>query len=156
MKKKIGIFCVLFFVLDFLSKIIIDNNLDLAKPIIIIDNFFKITKVYNYGASWSILTGYNVILIIIAILMLIFLYFYEQKFIDNIRNILAFSLLYGGILGNLVNRIFLGYVIDFLDFNIFGYNYPVFNLADIWIVCGTILLAIGIIRKEDDYGNNSK
>ena len=65
MKKKIGIFCVLFFVLDFLSKIIIDNNLDLAKPIIIIDNFFKITKVYNYGASWSILTGYNVILIII-------------------------------------------------------------------------------------------
>ena len=65
------------------------------------------------------------------------------------RNTLLFGLLFGGIIGNLIDRIFYGYVIDFLDFTIFGYDFPVFNFADICIVSGIFLLIIAICKKED-------
>ena len=97
-----------------------------------------------------------IILIAISILILFLLYLYHKKFLLNIRNIIAFSLLFGGILGNLLDRILYGYVIDFLDFNIFGYDYPVFNLADTFIVVGIILLIIAIYKKEDEYGSYSR
>ena len=122
----------------------------LDKSIILIPHFFNLTKVYNYGASWSFLSGYNILLIIITIIMLIILYNYQKKFKENIRNTIAFSLLYGGIWGNLLNRLVYGYVIDFLDFKIFGYDFPIFNFADIWIVLGILLLFIAILKKEDE------
>ena len=122
----------------------------LDKSIILIPHFFNLTKVYNYGASWSFLSGYNILLIIITIIMLIILYNYQKRFKENIRNIIAFSLLYGGIWGNLLNRLVYGYVIDFLDFKIFGYDFPIFNFADIWIVLGILLLFIAILKKEDE------
>ena len=150
MKKKIKIFFIIFLTIDVISKIIIDNFLVLNKSIKIINNFFNLTKVYNNGASFSILSGYQVLLIILAIIILIFLTIYQKKFKENNRNTMAFSLLYAGIVGNLVNRIFLGYVIDFLDFKIFNYNYPVFNIADIFIVFGITLLIIAILKKEDE------
>ena len=115
----------------------------------IIINFFSITKVYNNGASWNLFAGYRVILIIITLIMLALLIYYQNKFILNKRNILAFGLLYGGIIGNLIDRIIYGYVIDFLDFTIFGYDFPVFNFADIFIVSGIFLLIIAIYKKED-------
>jgi signal peptidase II len=156
MKKKIIFKSIIFLIIDIISKILIDNFLTLSKSITIIKNFFNITKVYNYGASWSILSGYRFILIIISFAVLFILYNYQQKFKNNKRNIVAFSLLYGGITGNLLNRLFLGYVIDFLDFKIFSYDYPIFNFADAFIVIGTILLIIAIIKKEDNNEISSK
>ena len=156
MKKKIIIFSCIFFVLDMLSKFTIDNFLGFNKSIVIINNFFKLTKVYNYGASFSILTGYQTILIILAIIILGLLFVYQNRFKINTRNTLAFSLLYAGIIGNLINRIFLGYVIDFFDFKIFNYNYPVFNLADIFIVIGMFLMIYAIYKKEDENENSSR
>ena len=149
MKKKVfglGIFLLL---IDLITKYLIDINLNLMETKEIISNFFSITKVYNYGASWNILSGYRILLIIITIIILILLFFYQTKFVVNTRNIISFSLLYSGIIGNLINRIFHGYIIDFLYFNIFGYDYPVFNFADICIVCVIFLFAIAIIKKED-------
>ncbi len=150
MKKRILILAIIFFVIDILLKLLIDFNMPLDKSIILIPHFFNLTKVYNYGASWSFLSGYNILLIIITIIMLIILYNYQKKFKENIRNTIAFSLLYGGIWGNLLNRLVYGYVIDFLDFKIFGYDFPIFNFADIWIVLGILLLFIAILKKEDE------
>ena len=73
----------------------------------------------------------------------------------NKRNTLAFGMILGGILGNLSDRIFFGYVIDFLNFKIINYNFPVFNLADTFIVVGVILLIIAIIKGEDKNGSKS-
>lgn len=150
MKTKTLLISIFFFLLDLITKLIIDLKLELTLSIPIINNFFYLTKVYNYGASWSFLSGHQFLLIIITIIMLIILFFYQRKFKNNKRNILAFGLLYGGIFGNLVNRFLYEYVIDFLDFKIIGYDFPVFNIADICIVIGIFLLIIAIFKKEDE------
>ena len=68
---------------------------------------------------------------------------------------ISFGLLFGGILGNFGDRLFLGYVRDFLKFNIFGYHAPVFNVADASIVIGVILLIICMIRGDEVNENRS-
>ena len=75
--------------------------------------------------------------------------FFEIKKIKKLDkfDIIGYSLLTGGIIGNLIDRIIYGYVIDYLDFYIFNYNYPVFNFADISIVIGVIIVII--FRRED-------
>ena len=156
MKKKISLFTLIFLTIDTISKLIIDNFFNLNETKVIISNFFSLTKVYNTGASWNILAGYRFILIILTLIILLLLVLYQKKFQENKRNILAFSLLYGGIIGNLLDRLIYGYVIDFFDFKIFGYNYPVFNIADICIVFGIVLLVVAILKKEDENGISSK
>lgn len=159
MKKKIAFMSVFLIMSDLITKLLVDFNLNLMETEPVIMNFLSITKVYNTGASWNILSeirGGRIILIIITILVLISLLFYQKNFKLNNRNALAFSLLYSGIVGNLIDRIFYGYVIDFLDFNIMNYDFPVFNLADICIVIGIFLIAIAIFKKEDECGNISE
>lgn len=150
MKKKNIFLAIIFLLIDIISKLLIDKYVMLDKSYKIINNFFYITKVYNEGASWSIMWGMRLILIIISIVILACIIVYQKRFKDNIRNNIAFSLLYAGIIGNLLDRVINGYVIDFLDFKIFNYDYPVFNFADIFIVIGIFLLCISIIKKEDE------
>ena len=148
MNKRIILLSTMFLILDQILKILVNNYLN--DSINIINNFFKLNYVRNTGASWGILSGNKILLIIISIIILCVLIYFIKNFKKNTRNIIAFSLLIGGILGNLIDRICYGYVIDYLDFNIFGYNYPVFNLADTFIVIGVILLIVAIIRGEDN------
>lgn len=150
MKKKNIFLAIIFLLIDIISKLLTDKYVMLDKSYKIINNFFYITKVYNEGASWSIMWGMRLILIIISIVILACIIVYQKRFKDNIRNNIAFSLLYAGIIGNLLDRVINGYVIDFLDFKIFNYDYPVFNFADIFIVIGIFLLCISIIKKEDE------
>ena len=149
MKKKIIFIGVFLLFVDRITKLLIDNCFNLMETKTIIINFFKVTKVYNDGASWNILSGHRMVLILLAIIMLGILIYYQNKFKMNNRNIFAFSMLYSGITGNLIDRVIYGYVIDFLDFTIFNYDFPVFNFADICIVIGVILLIIAILKKED-------
>lgn len=156
MKKEIIKFGSIVFIIDLISKIIIDNIMYLNETKNIIYNFFSCTKVYNTGASFSTMMGYRYLFILVAGIALYFIYKSIDSFKVNKRNILAFSLLLGGILGNLVDRIIYGHVIDFLDFKIFNYNFPVFNIADSAICIGVCLLLIAVIKSEDNYGNKSK
>ena len=71
-------------------------------------------------------------------------------------NIFTYSMLIGGILGNLIDRIIRGYVIDYLDFNIIGYNFPIFNLADIAIVISAFLLIINMSRGDKNAKNKNR
>ena len=149
MKKKTLLLLIIFLLIDIITKLIVNHYLELMQSIVLIKNFFSLTKVYNYGASWSILTGQRWFLIILAIVILCGLIKYQTKFKENKRNMVTFSLIYAGIIGNLIDRVIYGYVIDFFNFNIFGYDYPIFNMADIFIVIGVLLLMYAIIKKED-------
>mgnify|MGYP000008398479 FL=1 len=155
MRKKILIFSIMFLLIDQVSKIVLDNVLILGKSISIFDKFLYITKVYNDGISFSMLTGKRWLIILFSILILVFLYFYMKKFKENKRNIIAFSLIFGGLFGNLIDRIIYGYVIDFIDFYIFNYNYPIFNFADSFICIGVLILLYSIYLGEDNE-NSSK
>lgn len=141
-KKMFMITFILVFI-DQLSKGLINIYLSLNQTINIIPNFFSLTYVKNIGAAFSIFEGgrYFFILFSIIALNIIYIFFINNKELNKTQVIL-FSLLQGGIIGNLIDRILYGYVIDFLSFNIFGYNFPIFNIADIFIVISIILLII--------------
>lgn len=134
-------------IIDQIIKIVINSQMILNTSITIISNFFHITYVHNYGAAWSIFNGQRIFLVLIAVVTLISLYifFLKDKDINKYEQI-SYGLIIGGILGNLLDRIIYGYVIDYLDFNIFGYNFPIFNIADILITVGAFLMIIEIIR----------
>ena len=87
------------------------------------------------------------IIIGIVALILIYFFFIKGKKLKKFDSVLI-SMLIAGIIGNMIDRIRLGYVIDYLDFYIFGYDYPVFNLADILIVTSIILIAIRSLKEE--------
>ena len=154
MKKKVYILSLIFLLVDFTSKLIIKNTLSLRESIQVIPNFFNLTYVINDGAAFSILEGKQLFLIILAMVLVIYLLFSLQK--EKLTNykVIYYSLLIGGILGNLLDRIIYNGVIDFFDFKIFNYNAPIFNLADTFIVISVILIIIEGLRK-DKYGNSS-
>ena len=135
--------------LDQILKLVINNQFDLNKSIEIIPNFFNLTHVHNYGAAWSILNNKSFFLVLVALAALVMIYFYfiKGKSLKKI-DIIFISMLISGIIGNMLDRIRLGYVIDYLDFNIFGYDFPVFNLADTLIVLAIIILIIKTLKEE--------
>lgn len=146
---------ILLILIDQISKVIIVKLIDINSGIELIKNFFYLTYTHNTGAAFSILTGKRIFLILIAvvILIIIFNYLRKNKIESKIEKI-AFALIIGGSIGNLLDRIVRGYVIDFLDFKIFGYDFPIFNLADTFIVIGVfLLLIITLTRKEVKHDN---
>lgn len=155
MNRKILLICVITLFLDQISKSIISAFFEIGQSFTLIKNFFSITYINNYGAAWNIFENQNIFLIILSLIALIIIYRYMYVFKTNKKNNLAFGLALAGITGNLIDRVLFGYVRDFLDFNIFGYDYPVFNIADIAVVFGVILLIIAIIKGEDKVGKNS-
>ena len=147
--KKVGFITFLCIVIDQMVKIIVSSTLKLNYSNEIISNVFNLTYVQNDGAAWSIFSGNRLFLIFVAIMsiILIYVYFIKNKKLTNFENI-TYGLLLGGIIGNLIDRIIFGYVIDYLDFLIFNYNFPIFNFADICIVVSVFLLIIDIFRGE--------
>ncbi len=150
MNKKILIIAFIVVIIDQVTKYFIDSYLNLNQSITIIKNFFNITYIHNSGAAWGIFKNNSVFLVLISLVILVIFITQLNKFKKNIKNILALGLIIGGLIGNLIDRIFFSHVKDFLDFNIFGYDYPIFNIADISVVIGAILLIIAIIRGEDN------
>ncbi len=145
--KKISIIGLIIFILDQIVKLAIGFSIPLNRSKIIIKDFFSISNVHNYGAAFSIFYGNRILLIIVSLLALFLIYFFLLRNLKNTKlEIITYSLLIGGILGNLLDRIIYGYVVDFFDFKIFGYNFPVFNIADICIVCSAILIIADTLR----------
>ncbi len=155
MNKKILIIATIILALDQLSKIIASTCLKLNANIEVIPSFFYLTLCHNYGAAWGVFKDYKYLIIIGTLIAIVLIYHFIFCFKKNKRNNLAFGFLIGGLAGNLIDRIIFGYVRDFLDFYIFKYDYPVFNIADIAIVLGIILLIYATIKGEDVNEDNS-
>lgn len=155
MKKKVYVLSLIFFLIDLISKLII-LKIENILPITVIKNFFYLNKVTNEGAAFSSFTGYQIVLILIAIVALIYINKSVLKDIKTNLGTISISLLVGGILGNLFDRIVYNKVIDFLSFNIFGYMFPIFNIADTFICIGVLLLLIDYIRGEKNETRSNK
>lgn len=156
MKKKPYIIAFLFFIIDLFSKQLISHLMNVGDSIKLINNFFYITFVHNKGAAWSILEDQRILLLIISVIVLFLINKFMNKEELNKLEIFSYGMIIGGIIGNLFDRVFYGYVIDFIDLKILGYNYPVFNLADTFIVIGIIFMGIITIRKEYYERNKSR
>lgn len=152
--KKIISLSVVIVLLDQIIKFFI-TTLELHQKITIIQDFFYITYVRNDGAAWSILSGNRIILILVGIFALLLIYFFliKNKKLTNLEQI-SYGILTGGIIGNLIDRIIRGFVIDYLDFKIFNYYFPVFNLADIMIVIGMFLIIIQVLKGDKNEQTN--
>lgn len=116
----------------------------------IIPNFFYLIEHHNTGAAWSMFEG-NVFMILIVPFIALVVFFYiasKGNFINMKFYTIGVSLMIGGTIGNLIDRLFRGYVIDFLKFFIFSYDYPTFNVADMSLVIGVIMFSIDILFLE--------
>ena len=120
----------------------------LGNDIEVIRGFFYIIHVGNTGAAWSMFAGRSMMLALLAAGTLVAIFFWRHSL--GLRQPLSqvcFGLLCGGIVGNLIDRLLHGHVIDFLDFHFGSYIYPTFNVADSGICVGVILYVLQSLRQ---------
>lgn len=120
----------------------------------ILPNFFSICRVLNNGAAWNLFAGHRLFLAVVGLVALGLLFVWRRRLGPEARRMdPCLGLLAGGIVGNLLDRIFRGQVVDFLDFNLGLYHWPAFNVADLAISVGVIFLlwtgCLGAMRNGD-------
>ena len=141
------IFTAILVLIDQMSKYLVVEFLKDQPPIVVIEDVLNFFYVENRGAAFGIMQDMRLFFIIITIaivLAILFILFKNYKNNSLLFNI-SLALILGGAIGNFIDRFRLHYVVDFISFRIFGYDFAVFNLADVFIVVGTILLAIMIL-----------
>jgi len=133
------------FVLDQVTKFLIAVNLPTGTygppgHIVIIGGFFNLVHVGNTGAAWSLFAGKSTVLAFLALATLVAIFFWRRSLGLRLLPVqISFGLLCGGILGNLLDRLVYGHVIDFLDLHFGNYVYPTFNIADSGICVGVLI-----------------
>lgn len=122
---------------DQITKYWIRFNYDLGEIHSVIPGLFNLTYLRNTGAAWGMFDGYNTWLGLLSIVVLAGLILFRRSFISNVfEHKIALACLLGGIAGNLIDRLRLGFVTDFLDFHLNGWHWPSFNIADAAICTG--------------------
>ncbi|PTV96110.1 signal peptidase II [Halanaerobium saccharolyticum] len=147
----IVIFSALIILIDQLSKFLIRSNFVQFKKVFIIKDYLYLTFVKNRGAAFGILSGQRSFFILVTILFLIFIvYLYRKELSDTLSARIALIFLLGGSTANLIDRIMLHYVTDFIAFDLFDfYQLPVINIADIFIFFGVLILIYQLIFSAD-------
>lgn len=141
---------------DQIVKYLVSVNIGVGETAFSVLNIFDVTYVQNQGAAFSVLSGRTVVLSVISVLFCIAVaVFWIKKKPSNPLLCTSLSLLFAGALGNGIDRIFRGYVVDYI--NLTFINFPVFNIADIGVTVGAALFILYIIffDKEDKNGNNN-
>ena len=152
LKKNLIIFAIIFFTffLDLITKNYAVNNL-LLNHSLIINAFLNFTLAFNYGAAFSFLSDaggwQRWFFVIFSIVVISFIAYILIK--DKDSEYIAYSFIFGGALGNLYDRFLLGYVIDFIEFHYNNFYWPIFNIADIAISIGIILLLYSMFSKDN-------
>lgn len=131
--------------LDQLLKYLVQSHLAVGQSLPLVNNAVKLTYVRNTGAAFSLFVGFSPYLAVIGLIVaIIVIYLHYRTPPRNIIIQIGLALILGGSCGNLLDRLLRSYVIDYLDFAV----WPVFNLADIMINAGVIMLAYKLFAKE--------
>lgn len=137
---RTALLATLIVVLDQITKYLAQAYLQPRHSITIINGLFNLSYVENPGAAWGMLAGRQVLLISFSLLTLIFILWKRRELFNPLpMGWLTSALLISGIIGNLIDRVRLNKVIDFLDFHWHGSHFPAFNVADSAICCGVFL-----------------
>ena len=138
------IIAVVAFLVDQGTKYLIASRMELNDQIPVIGNFFLITSHRNRGAAFGILEDQRWFFIVITTIVVIAIIWYLQKVMKTSNKLLplALGLVLGGALGNFIDRVIAGEVVDFLQFNFGSYTFPIFNVADSCIVVGVGLIIL--------------
>ena len=146
------------FLVDQGSKWLVKTNMDLGQEISVIGDFFYITSHRNRGAAFGILQDQRWFFIVVTIIVVVALVWYIQKIKSQPDKLLplALSLVLAGAIGNFLDRLLMGEVVDFFKFNFGSYTFPIFNVADSAIVVGVALIILDTLlesrrekRRED-------
>lgn len=134
-------------VVDQLIKLWVTTHLAINQTITVIPGILGLTKLHNTGAAWSMLEGqqwFFIVITLVAIVVIAWLmkYYRGQRWAE-----VSFCLILAGTLGNFLDRLRLGYVVDM--FELLPVNFPVFNFADTLLTIGVVLLAIRILKEDD-------
>lgn len=150
MKRKIFFITSFMVLFDQIIKYIVSYN---EVNLVLIPNLISFLYTKNDGVAFSILSGNRVFIILLSVLLIFVMGLFMIKDIKKYPLSTDFiwtgyALLFGGIIGNLVDRLFRGYVVDFISLNIVGYPFPVFNIADLCITIGVVILVIKYLKEE--------
>jgi len=155
--RRLGVFwwtAVFVLALDMATKLVVYNTMELGRPPLrLLGDFVRFTYIQNAGAAFGLFQGNRWFFVavssisIVAVIVLARAQRYRRAMTGA-----AFGLILGGALGNLIDRLWLGQVIDFVDLGFGSHRWPVFNVADIGVTGGVILLALSLLREEQPAG----
>ncbi len=146
-KKYELIVITLLLFIDQFVKLFIDFNMNFgeSKEVFCL---LSIEKLYNFGISFSFLNGSIYLIILLSIIALSYLVYLKKDYLNTKFINSGLLLVFIGGIGNLIDRVHYGYVIDYLKVNIENLNFPIFNIADIFVSIGFILVIVGIVKRE--------
>jgi signal peptidase II len=165
MKQKywiLSIFCFGILLLDQWTKYIIVQKLRLYQRVEVIHGFFNIVHVRNTGGAFGIFGGErggigSILFVVVSLIAIGAIVFLFVKTRENEKTLaLSFSLILSGALGNLLDRLHYGEVVDFLDFHVSAYHWPAFNIADSAICIGIGLMALEVLKRDRKRAPNRK
>ncbi|WP_047984950.1 signal peptidase II [Ornithinibacillus californiensis] len=143
------ILAIIVIAIDQFTKYLVVKNMELYEQINIIDGFFYLTSHRNSGAAWGILEGQMGFFYVITLIVIAGIIYYLHKFGKESKLLASgLGLILGGAIGNFIDRLFHQEVVDFFDFIIFGYDFPIFNIADAALTIGVVIVIIATLLDE--------
>jgi len=162
--KLVSALLVSIVVFDQVSKWIVDRAIPLNHSIVVIENLFSLTYIRNTGAAFGIFAGSEAsfrlpLLVVFSLVAIGFIVTMLMRLPESEKGLItALTFILGGAIGNLIDRLLWGEVIDFLDFYWSGFHWPAFNFADSFITVGVMITLYRLVRTkgEDPFGSSGK
>ena len=136
---------------DQLTKYIIVKTMQVGDSISVVGDILEITSHRNHGAAWGMLQNQMWLFFIVTLVVLaMIIYFYIKEASYKVLMQLGLTLVFAGAIGNFIDRLFRGSVVDFIDTKIINYDFPIFNVADACLTIGVIVLIIEILFNQKE------
>ncbi|GGA97456.1 lipoprotein signal peptidase [Macrococcus hajekii] len=149
-------FAIFLILADQLTKWIIVKSMDIGDSIPVIGDILEITSHRNHGAAWGMLQNQMMFFYLITVVVLVAIaYFYRKEASYKPVMQLGLTLVFAGAIGNFIDRLFRGNVVDFIDTKIINYDFPIFNVADACLTVGVIILIYDILVNENKEKKNA-